>query len=96
MYFLYKPLKLFFSLSIISTLTGIALCIRYLFFFLAYHQSGHIQSLILAAICIIVGVQIFLIGILADHLSVTRQLQEEILYQLKLKNHQQKSDSTQL
>ena len=46
-------------------------------------RVGHIQSLIFAAICIIVGFQVLLIGIVADLLSFNRKLLEEVVYRVR-------------
>ena len=44
---------------------------------------GHIQSLILAAVLLIVGFQVLLIGLLADLIGFNRKLMEEVLYRLR-------------
>jgi hypothetical protein len=44
---------------------------------------GHIQSLILAAILIIVGFQVLLIGLLADMIAFNRKIMEETLYRTR-------------
>jgi hypothetical protein len=45
--------------------------------------KGHMQSLILAAILLIIGFQIILIGLVADIISFNRKLIEEILLKIK-------------
>jgi hypothetical protein len=62
---------------------GTALGIRFLYFYLNQKGSGHIQSLILAAILLIVGFQTLLIGIVADLVSANRKILEDVLYRLK-------------
>jgi hypothetical protein len=57
--------------------------IRFLYLMLVGHRVGHVQSLILAAILIIVGFQVILIGLLADLLSCNRKLLEEALYRVR-------------
>jgi len=42
-----------------------------------------IQSLILAAVLMIVGFQVALIGLLADVLSSTRKIIEDLLYRVR-------------
>jgi len=44
---------------------------------------GHVQSLILMAVLLIVGFQICLIGLLADLVSANRKIMEETLYRLR-------------
>ncbi len=79
-YTLYQPLKVFTLLSLLLIGAGLIPAVRYLYFFLVMHSSGHIQSLILAAILIIVGVQTFLIGLAADLLAFNRKILEELRY----------------
>ena len=45
--------------------------------------EGHIQSLILSAILLIVGFQIIMMGIAAELISVNRQLLEDIQVRIK-------------
>ncbi|MBW2620705.1 MAG: hypothetical protein JRC56_05160 [Deltaproteobacteria bacterium] len=56
---------------------------RFLFYYFTGHGSGHIQSLILAAILFIIGFQIFMIGLVADIISCNRKLIEETLLRVK-------------
>ena len=45
--------------------------------------SGHIQSLIFAAILFIVGFQVLVIGLVADVISFNRRLIEETLLRVR-------------
>jgi len=45
--------------------------------------SGHIQSLILAAILFIVGFQVLVVGLVADVISFNRRLIEETLLRVR-------------
>jgi hypothetical protein len=51
--------------------------------FFSGQRIGHIQSLILAAILIIVGFQVLMIGLLSDLLSLNRRMSEEALYRVR-------------
>ena len=82
-YTMYKPLRVFTIISLLVILVGLFLGLRYLYFFLNGQGAGHVQSLILAAVFLIVGFQIFLIGLLADLISFNRKIMEEILYRLR-------------
>ncbi|GAB4533060.1 MAG: glycosyltransferase family 2 protein [Anaerolineales bacterium] len=79
-YTLYQPLKVFTLLSLLLIAAGLVPAMRYLYFFVTEHSSGHIQSLILAAVLVIVGVQTFLIGLAADLLAFNRKILEELRY----------------
>ena len=65
-YALYKPLKTFFLIGLLLILTGTAIGARFLSHFLQGDRGGHVQSLILAAVFLIVGFQTMLIGLVAD------------------------------
>lgn len=83
-YTLYEPLKIFSALGLVLSLAGVALGIRFLYFFWFVDGGrGHIQSLILAAILAIVGFQVLCLAVLADLLAGNRKLVEEALYRLR-------------
>ena len=82
-YSMYNPLKVFLFLGGISFLGGAVLSLRYLYFYISAGASGHLQSLILAAVLMIVGFQIMVIGLVADLIGASRRLNEEILYRLR-------------
>jgi hypothetical protein len=63
---------------------GVLLGLRFVYFFvITGGAAGHIQSLILAAILLIAGFQVCLIGLMADLIGFNRKIQEEILYRLR-------------
>ncbi len=76
---LYKPLKMFSAAAAVFVLAGALLGLRYLwFYFTGQNPAGHVQSLILAAVLIVVGAQTFLIALLADLVGINRTLLEEL------------------
>lgn len=80
---MYRALKIFTWFSAILIAAGLALGIRFLFYYFQGMGSGHIQSLILTAVLLIIGFLTFLIGLLADLVSFNRKILEEILYRLR-------------
>lgn len=82
-YTLYQPLRLFATVGTASIVAGLALGIRFLYFFFTGSGAGHVQSLILTAILLIVGFQIVLIGLVADLVGFNRKIMENILYRLR-------------
>ena len=82
-YAMYEPLKVFSYIGGTSFFLGFILGCRYLFFFFIESTAGHVQSLILSAILIIVGFQIILIGLAADLISINREYIEKSLYRIK-------------
>jgi hypothetical protein len=57
--------------------------LRFLLFWLFGDGDGHVQSLIISAVLLILGFQVWVVAIVADLISVNRRLSEEILYTLK-------------
>jgi len=82
-YAMYEPLKTFFYIGGLVFSAGIMLSLRFLYFYFSRSGAGHVQSLILAAILIIIGFQIIIIGLVADLISGNRRLIEDNLYRLK-------------
>jgi len=82
---LYRPLKVFSWLGVLVSLPGFLLGVRFLYYFIFTPAGarGHVQSLILAAILIIVGFQMAVFGFLADLISANRRLIEQALYLVK-------------
>ncbi len=89
-YSMYRPLKLFTIAGGTIFLIGFAIGCRYLFFFFQGETEGHIQSLILSAITLIVGFQIIMMGIAAELIAVNRQLLEDIQLRVKKKEVESK------
>jgi glycosyltransferase involved in cell wall biosynthesis len=75
---IYKPFRFFMLLGTLIFLTGAAIGARFLYYYLTSGGSGKIQSLILAAVLLIIGFQTMLLAFLADLLSVNRRLLEEL------------------
>ena len=83
-YTMYRPLRVFTALSALLILGGMAGVVRFLYFYITGGGiAGHIQSLILAAVLLIVGFQVFLIGLVADLIGFNRKILEEVLYRLR-------------
>jgi glycosyltransferase involved in cell wall biosynthesis len=83
-YTMYRPLRVFTALSVLLILGGMVGVFRFLYFYIAGGGiAGHIQSLILAAVLLIVGFQVFLIGLVADLIGFNRKILEEVLYRLR-------------
>ena len=82
-YTMYRPLRLFTWIGGSMLFFGTLLGGRYLYFLAVGQSGGHVQSLILAAILLIVGFQVFLIGLVADLIGFNRQILEELLYRVR-------------
>jgi len=82
-YTMYRPLRVFAALGLALIVPGVALGARYLFYYARGEGSGHVQSLILTAMLTIVGLQVWLIGLVADLVGFNRKILEEALYRLR-------------
>jgi hypothetical protein len=81
-YAMYEPLRVFTLLGVPVVAVGLAAVARFLYY-VAQGQPGHVQSLVLGAALLIVGLQILLNGLLADLIAANRRLVEEALYRLR-------------
>jgi len=88
-YTMYQPLRVFFYIGIILIALGVIPSIRFLFYYFKGSGGGHIQSLIFAAIMLIIGFQVLMIGLLADVIGFNRKLIEEVLLRTKKIEYQQ-------
>ena len=79
---MYRAFAVMTWIGALLLVTGFLLSIRYLWFF--YHGSGagHVQSLLLAAVVVIVGVNTIFLGVLADLISHNRKILEDIYERL--------------
>jgi glycosyltransferase involved in cell wall biosynthesis len=77
---IYRPFQFFMTLGSTLFLAGVVLGVRFLYYYLFGHgATGHVQSVILAAVFMIFGFQTGLLAFIADLLSVNRRLLEELL-----------------
>ena len=85
-FLMYKPLKFFGVIGTIFCILGSALGIRFIVYLCMGEGSGHVQSLILVAIFMLIGVFSYLIGLQADVIAANRKILEDVQY------HARKSD----
>ncbi|MBE9045859.1 glycosyltransferase family 2 protein [Pleurocapsales cyanobacterium LEGE 10410] len=93
----YRPLQFFMLLGSVPFSLGFLLCCRWLLLFWGIFGDNpakpRVPSLILAAILILIGVQLWIFGLIADLMGVNRQLLEDI--QLRLRRNEYKSPDGQ-
>ena len=82
-FMMYKPLKFFCIIGGIISGLGALLGIRFLIYFINGFGNGHIQSLILSSMLVLLGFQTLVIGFLGDIISVNRKILEDIQYRIK-------------
>jgi len=82
-YALYEPLKVFSYVGGVLILAGSAIGVRFLYFYAIGRGSGHVQSLLLTTILVIIGFFTVLVGMMADLIGGNRALLEDVLYRLR-------------
>lgn len=82
-YTMYRPLKAFLYLALLLFVAGSALGVRFVYYHITEDHTGHVQSLILAAILLIAAFIVLLGGLLADLVSANRKLLEDAIMRLR-------------
>lgn len=82
-YTMYKPLKVFLSLGLILFVLGLIPAVRFFYFFARGEGGGHVQSLILSAVLMLIGFQTMLLGMLSDLIAANRRLLENALSKIR-------------
>lgn len=82
-FMMYRPMKFFVTIGIIFSLIGTAIGVRFMVFYFNGVGAGHTQSLILASMMIIIGVQTAIVGLQGDIIAANRKLLEDIQYRVK-------------
>lgn len=80
---LYKPFRFFASIGSILFIVAFLIGVRFLFFYFAGSGSGHVQSLILAAILAGAGSVSIMTAFLADLLAANRRLLEDLRFRAR-------------
>lgn len=76
----YRPMRFFNTLALVPFSLGLLLSLRWVFLYLGGSQRAHVPSIILAAILLLIGVQLWICGLVADIIAVNRALLEDIQY----------------
>ena len=80
----YRPLAVLGRLGAVFILIGVAVgLIPVVNWIQQGNTEGHLQSLVASAVFALVGLQLLVLGLLADALSSNRRLTEEVLFLLK-------------
>ncbi len=86
-YAMYEPLKVFTYIGLIVFGAGLAISLRFLYFYFteaAFGPERHLQSLIASAVLMILGFFVLVIGLLADVNAGNRKLIEDLLYRVRM------------
>lgn len=82
-YAMYNPLRLFVALGAAASLVGLGPVLRFLYFVAAGEGAGHVQSLILGGVLMLLGALSIMLGIVADLIGRNRQLLETMLERVR-------------
>jgi glycosyltransferase involved in cell wall biosynthesis len=74
----YRPMALFFWIGTAFMLPGLLGGGRFLYYYLVGQGEGHIQSVVLASLCITLGTLLYMMGLIADLVATNRKLLERI------------------
>lgn len=91
-FLMYRPLTFFVSLGSIMGMIGVGIGIRFLYFWFSGNGAGHIQSLILASMMIILGVMTIIVGLQGDIIAANRKLLEDIQYHVRKLDYDRRED----
>ena len=79
---IYRPFRFFASIGAALLVIGFLIGVRFLWFYFNGKGTGHVQSLILGAILLLMGFQTILVALLADLLAANRKLLEDIRFKV--------------
>lgn len=84
-FMVYRPLRFFLWLGSLPVALGAVLGVRWVVLYLYFPEPGrtHVPSLILAAILLLAGFQLWMFGFLADLVAVNRLLLEDLQYRAR-------------
>ena len=82
-FLMYEPLRTFSLISLIPFGFSFVLFVRYGIFYLQGTGAGHIQSVIVASVLMLLAFQVFLLGLIADLIGRNRAIGEENSYRLR-------------
>lgn len=84
MYAMYQPLRVFFYIGTALMLFGAVPIVRFIVLYFVESGAGHIQSLILGGVLVLMGFVTYLVGLVADLINFNRQLIEMALEKVRM------------
>jgi glycosyltransferase involved in cell wall biosynthesis len=82
-YTLYHPLRMFLYIGMGLATIGALPIIRFLYFYAIGEGAGHIQSLVLGGVLLVIGFVTFVFALIADLINFNRQLIETTLQKVR-------------
>jgi glycosyltransferase involved in cell wall biosynthesis len=91
----YRPMRFFMLAGTLPVGAGLLLCVRWLIlFWLGDPTRARAPSLILAAVLILIGFQLWMFGAIADLMAVNRKMLEDIQLRLRREKYDRKTLKT--
>lgn len=81
---IYQPFRFFGTIGVVFLVPGVLISLRFLVYYFSGEGEGHIQSLILAGVLLVMGFQTILAAFLADLLAANRKLLEDVRSRSKM------------
>jgi glycosyltransferase involved in cell wall biosynthesis len=83
-YAMYEPLRVFATLAAITGIAGAVLFARFGYYYATHGgQTGHVQSLLVGGVLILISIQLFLLGVIGDLLRANRVIAERTLHRVR-------------
>ena len=83
-YLLFRPLQVLGTVGAITSAAGLFLLGRFLYFYFTITgPTGHVQSLVVGGVLLLLGFQVILIALISDLIAANRRLLEDVLYRIK-------------
>lgn len=92
-FIIYRPHAFFFWPGSALMLLGLVAGLRFFYFYIEGTGTGHVQSVIFSALCILLGALLLIMSLLADLISTNRKLLERIHLRLQMLEHTTRGSS---
>ncbi len=83
MYAMYQPLRVFFYIGAILLILGLVPIVRFLVYYIEGAGVGHVQSLMLGSVLVMMAFIAWMVGLVADLMNFNRQLIEITLEKVR-------------
>lgn len=84
---IYRPVAFFFWPGLLLAAVGGSAALRFLYAYFTGSGAGHVQSLVMGALCITLGALMLMVALLADMISANRKLLERVNLRVQKLEH---------